>query len=154
MDVGANGQNTERSMTLRESLNQAKKNVHAANQPKPRVLAGSISSRMQIDPHSIESTLASSLENEESARNSKNKLTFPMTAEDALNTLSPYLLDYERKELQSGEFDTVYFFPLNERKRMGPGSDFTRDADSKMNNYGFDMENQEYNVKMNEHIAY
>lgn len=37
---------------------------------------------------------------------------------------------------------------------MGPGSDFTAGADSKMNNYGFDNENQEYNTKMNDHIAY
>jgi len=67
--------NTERTASLRDSLNQAKQKQPApvVTQVKPRALAGSISSRMQIDPSTVESTLASSRENEESQRRSKTK---------------------------------------------------------------------------------
>lgn len=111
---------------------------------------------MQIDPSTIESTISSSLENGEegSARNSKTKATFPMSNTEALQILAPYLMEYEKKELASGEYDIVYFFPIAERKKLPPGSDHTANSNSKLNNYGFDNENQEYNVKINEHIAY
>jgi hypothetical protein len=38
-----------------------------------------------------------------------------MTGEEASKALGPYLWEYERAEIK--EYDTVYFFCINERKK-------------------------------------
>jgi hypothetical protein len=82
-----------------------------------------------------------------------------MSSEEALKILLPYLWEYEKTEIQ--EFETIYFFNINERKKglsstlmsslnqrnssserqqPQPGSGSSR------LNHGFDNEQQEYNV--------
>jgi len=38
-----------------------------------------------------------------------------MTSKEALHVLGPYLWETEKKELNSHEFEIVYFFNINER---------------------------------------
>lgn len=76
-----------------------------------------------------------------------------MSNTEALQLLGPLLYEYEKRELSSGEFDIVYFFPVAERKKQG-NVDHTAGSSSKLNNYGYDNENQEYNIKINEHVSY
>ena len=42
-------------------------------------------------------------------------LGFPMTAKHALNVLDPILWECEKQELKLKEYETVYFFNINER---------------------------------------
>lgn len=63
-----------------------------------------------------------------------------MSNTEALQLLAPYLYEYEKNELASGECDIVYFFPITERKKPG-NVDHTAGSNSKLNNYGFDNEN-------------
>ena len=42
-------------------------------------------------------------------------MKFPMSAEDALKVLNPYLWEHEKSEIY--EYDTVYYFSINERKK-------------------------------------
>lgn len=41
---------------------------------------------------------------------------FPMTPEEALKFLSPYMWDVEKREVF--EYQTIYFFPIEERKKQ------------------------------------
>ena len=43
-------------------------------------------------------------------------IRFPMSSDEAYKAFSPYLWDYEKRELF--EFKTIYFFPVEERKKM------------------------------------
>ena len=47
---------------------------------------------------------------------------FPMTPDDAFKALNPYLWEVERREIF--EFKTIYFFPVDERKKkkLNPSS--------------------------------
>jgi hypothetical protein len=47
--------------------------------------------------------------------NGKDSFRFPMTPDEASRVLTPYMWELERREIH--EFDTVYFFPLAERKK-------------------------------------
>lgn len=42
-------------------------------------------------------------------------MRFPMTADDAFKVLSPYLWEVEKREIF--EYKTIYFFPIEERKK-------------------------------------
>ena len=39
-----------------------------------------------------------------------NQIKFPMTRDEAMRVLAPYLWDYEKRELQ--DYDTIYFFNI------------------------------------------
>ena len=61
-----------------------------------------------------ESTFMSTLEDE----NKISKMTsikFPLTPDDAVRVRSPYLWEFERSEIL--EYDMIYFFNINERKK-------------------------------------
>jgi len=77
-----------------------------------------------------------------------------MLPSSALQLFAPLLLDYEQKELQTSDFPSIYFFPVSERKKAPSLKDSTLNSESALNNYGFDNDNQEYNVRINDHIAY
>jgi hypothetical protein len=42
-------------------------------------------------------------------------IKFPLTPDDAVRVLSPYLWEFERNEIL--EYDMIYFFNINERKK-------------------------------------
>jgi hypothetical protein len=54
--------------------------------------------------------------------NNNNNLRFPMSCDEAFKVLSPYLWEIERREIF--EFPTIYFFPVDERKKnkLNPSS--------------------------------
>lgn len=85
-----------------------------------------------------------------------NQIKFPMSREEALRVLAPYLWEYEKRELM--EYDTVHFFNIQERvKNAGnmnlPGGAAYGKISEKDNN-GFDSDQQEYIVRYNEHLGY
>ena len=45
--------------------------------------------------------------------NIQSQFNFPMTPDEASKVLAPYLWEIEKRELF--EFDTIYFFNVNER---------------------------------------
>jgi len=81
-----------------------------------------------------------------------------MTAEEASRVLAPYLWEVERREIF--EYDTIYFFPVAERKKdrntrdkpLAGGTAYG-EINEETNN-GFDNDQQEYNVRYNEQIGY
>ena len=79
-----------------------------------------------------------------------------MSQADAIRLLNPYLWEYEKREIY--EFDTIYFFNINERIKNGNnaslpgGSSYGKINES--TNHGFDTDQQEYAVRYNEHLAY
>jgi dual specificity tyrosine-phosphorylation-regulated kinase 2/3/4 len=88
-----------------------------------------------------------------------------MSAQEAFKVLQPLLWDYEKTEIL--EFENVYFFNIVERKKQSSEQRRTQASggststmlimgsdNPKLINYGFDNENQEYNVVMHEHLAY
>jgi len=62
--------------------------------------------------------------------NGKDSLRFPMTPDEATRVLAPYMWELERREVH--EFDTIYFFPLAERKKEKEKTHRSKDA----NTYG------------------
>ena len=87
--------------------------------------------------------------------NGQNK--FPMSCQDASRVLSPYLNEFEKKEIF--EYPTVYYFNSNERhKNKGKESQLPGGVEwGKVNeatNNGFDTDQQEYCVRYNDHIGY
>ncbi len=40
-------------------------------------------------------------------------MKFPLSRDEAMRVLSPYMWEYEKKEIM--EYDVVYFFNINER---------------------------------------
>lgn len=98
------------------------------------------------------------METQASSSLKKNpQFRFPMSNTEASRVLAPYLWEYEKKELQS-EFDTVYFFNVNERiinsnnSSQPGGSAYGKVNDA--TNHGFDSDQQEYIVRYNEHLGY
>ena len=63
----------------------------------------------------IDSKLSSLRHEQDSTAASANNHRFPMSAEDAFKVLSPYLWDIEKREIF--EYKTIYFFPIEERKK-------------------------------------
>ena len=96
-----------------------------------------------------------------------------MTGQDAAKFMGQYMWEYEKTEVL--EHETVYFFNVQERLKQsnnqqlqqiysnrggasGPAEKPQRmgvlENGPNIYNYGFDNEQQEYIVIMNEHIAY
>lgn len=83
-----------------------------------------------------------------------------MSADDAFKILSPYLWEVEKREIF--EFKTIYFFPIEERKKQklngsnlnSPGSQSEMGIFNEATNNGFDTECNEYISRLNEHLAY
>lgn len=83
-----------------------------------------------------------------------------MTADDAFKVLSPYLWEVEKREIF--EYKTIYFFPIEERKKQklnganvsSPGAQSEMGAFNEATNNGFDSECNEYISRINEHICY
>ena len=46
-------------------------------------------------------------------KTNNNQFRFPMSQAEAIRVLSPYLWDYEKREIH--EHETIYFFNVNER---------------------------------------
>ncbi len=91
-----------------------------------------ITSRLQQDMTTHDTSAYSTLDTTADERRFK----FPLTSEEALRVLAPYLLDYEKQEIK--EFDTIYYFNIIERRKEK--SSLTQQS-SHLNNYGFDNEN-------------
>lgn len=64
----------------------------------------------------IDSKLSSLRHEQDSTAASNNSHRFPMTADDAFKILSPFLWDVEKREIF--EYKTIYFFPIEERKKQ------------------------------------
>jgi hypothetical protein len=66
-----------------------------------------------------------------------------MSSEEAVKVLNPYLWEYEKTEIL--EYETIYFFNVNERKKSrqanGGMPQLMGSNNSKLLNYGFDTEN-------------
>jgi hypothetical protein len=84
-----------------------------------------------------------------------------MTPDDAFKILSPYLWEVERREIF--EYQTIYFFPIDERKKAKlnpsnnqqlPGQQSEIGVFNEASNNGFDTDSNEYLSKVNEHLAY
>lgn len=79
-----------------------------------------------------------------------------MNPQDASRVLAPYLWEHEKKEIF--EFDTIYYFNIQERiKNQGNSNQPGGTAYGKINeatNNGFDTDQQEYIVRYNEHLGY
>ena len=59
-------------------------------------------------------------------------------------------MEYEKTEL--ADYDTVYYFNINDRKRgKWPVDTSSITSD---NNFGFDTDSNEYKLVLHEHIAY
>ena len=83
------------------------------------------------------------LSNNNSRANVK-KLEYPISAGKALKYLSEQLTDYEKGETL--DYNNIYFIGENSEKIKGvPQGGY---------NYGYDDEKGDYNVVMNDHIAY
>ena len=63
----------------------------------------------------IDSKMSSLRHEQDSTAASNNNHRFPMTADDAFKILSPYLWEIEKREIF--EYKTIYFFPIEERKK-------------------------------------
>lgn len=63
----------------------------------------------------IDSKLSSLRHEQDSTAASNNNQRFPMSADDAFKILGPYLWDIEKREIF--EYKTIYFFPIEERKK-------------------------------------
>jgi hypothetical protein len=63
----------------------------------------------------MDSKMSSLRHEADSTAASANNHRFPMSADDAFKILSPYLWEVERREIF--EFQTIYFFPIEERKK-------------------------------------
>jgi dual specificity tyrosine-phosphorylation-regulated kinase 2/3/4 len=86
---------------------------------------------------------------------------FPMSPEDAYKLFSNLLWDVERREIF--EFETIYFFPVEERKKLRQkgslaltmtGSQSEMGVFNDSTNNGFDSDSNEYLSRVNEHLAY
>jgi len=81
-----------------------------------------------------------------------------MTPEEASRQLQPYLWEVERREIF--EHDVIYFFPIAERKKKRSSGEkplaggTAYGVINEETNNGFDNDQQEYNVRYNEHIGY
>ena len=79
-----------------------------------------------------------------------------MSHTEAARVLAPYLWEYEKREIE--EFQTVYFFNVNERIKNNGNANLPGGAAyGKINdaiNSGFDSDTQEYVVRYNEHVGY
>ena len=59
----------------------------------------------------------SNLRNEhDSTATSNINLKFPMTPDEAFKIMSPYMWEVEKREIF--EYQTIYFFPTEERKKQ------------------------------------
>ena len=71
-------------------------------------------------------------------------VAYPISAGKALKYLSEQLTDYEKGETL--DYNNIYFIGENSEKIKGvPQGGY---------NYGYDDEKEDYNVVMNDHIAY
>ena len=79
-----------------------------------------------------------------------------MSQSDAIRLLAPYMFEYEKREIH--DYDTIYFFPVNERmKNVNNATLAGGNAYGKINeatNHGFDTDQQEYVHRYNEHLGY
>lgn len=75
-------------------------------------------------------------------KTNNNQFRFPMSQAEAIRVLSPYLWDYEKREIH--EHETIYFFNVNERiKNNGNSTLPGGTAYGKVNentNHGFDSD--------------
>ena len=108
----------------------------------------------------IDSKMSSLRHEQDSTAASNNNHRFPMSADDAFKILSPYLWEVEKREIF--EYKTIYFFPIEERKKQklnganvsSPGSQSEMGVFNDTTNNGFDSECNEYISRINEHLAY
>lgn len=83
-----------------------------------------------------------------------------MTADEAFKVLGPYLWEVERREIF--EYKTIYYFNIEERKKsknngmnsLTNGSQSDMGVFNDATNNGFDNDQNEYIVRMNEHLGY
>ena len=83
-----------------------------------------------------------------------------MTADEAFKVLGPYLWDVEKREIF--EFKTIYYFNIEERKKQknngmtstSNGSQSDMGVFNETTNNGFDNDQNEYIIRMNEHLAF
>ncbi len=82
---------------------------------------------------------------------------FPMQATDAARIFANQLTEYEKKEIH--EFPVIYFFNQQERQKIkGKESQQPGGVEwgriNEATNHGFDTDQQEYNVRYNDHVGY
>ena len=78
----------------------------------------------------------------------EKELKFPMDPRTAVIHFSKYLMEIEKQEIL--DFDTIYWFPINERK-ASKGPPHTPDG---VDNNGFDNDKNEYITEEGCHVAY
>ena len=71
-----------------------------------------------------------------------------MDPRNAVINFSKYLMEYEKSEIV--EYDTIYWFPMQERQRA-KGPPATPDG---VDNSGFDNDKNEYITEEGNHISY
>jgi len=115
----------------------------------PKNTSKLIDSKLSSLRHEQDSTAASNINNR-----------FPMTADEAFKVLGPYLWDVEKREIF--EFKTIYYFNIEERKKQknngmtstSNGSQSDMGVFNETTNNGFDNDQNEYIIRMNEHLAF
>lgn len=108
----------------------------------------------------IDSKMSSLRHEQDSTAASNANHRFPMTADEAFKVLSPYLWEVEKREIF--EYKTIYFFPIEERKKQKingsntstPGAQSDMGVFNEATNNGFDSECNEYISRINEHLNY
>jgi len=83
-----------------------------------------------------------------------------MSQEEAFKLLAPYLWESEKRELF--EIQTIYFFPIDERKKQANlgmhsksnGSQSDMGVLNEATNNGFDNIENEYIIRLNEHLGF
>lgn len=108
----------------------------------------------------IDSKLSSLRHEQDSTAASNINQKFPLTADEAFKTLSHLMWDVEKREVF--EYQTIYFFPIEERKKQknvgmhssSPGAQSEMGVFNEATNNGFDNDQNEYIIRMNEHLGF
>lgn len=97
---------------------------------------------------------------QDSTAASNNHTRFPMSADEAFKIFGQFMWDIEKREVF--EYKHIYFFPVEERKKQknlgmhsqsnGAQSDYG--VFNENTNNGFDNDQNEYIIRMNEHLGY
>lgn len=103
----------------------------------------------------------SSLRNEQdSTAASHINMRFPMSPDEAFKYIGPYLWETEKRELF--EYKTIYYFNIEERKKQknlgmnssSSGALSDMGVFNETTNNGFDNDQNEYIVRLNEHLSF
>lgn len=119
------------------------------------------STRVPKNNNKLIDSKLSSLRNEQDSTAASNiNQRFPMTPDEAFKTVSHLMWEVEKREIF--EYKTIYFFPIEERKKQkncgmhanSHGAQSEMGIFNEATNNGFDNDQNEYIIRMNEHLGF